>query len=384
MVPYRKPMAGVGGKQDSWLLNASVYFLSGLLLGSGLVVGGVTDSRTPNGMMNLNLLGTPHWNPALLVLFMTALSISLLTSQVIKPMLNKPLLASSFNIPTNTKVDARLVVGCVLFGLGWALSGLCPGPAVVAASSGDMDILQLFAFMLLGMCLAKMMLVRGESNKMAKFTAYKMTILTLALCLIVVLYDDTQAQGSGMGGVGSRLAESEFMRNLRGGSFPPDRNLLHPLVGGVLVGCSVAGMLLSIGEILGVSGIISGLYSTQTSLSSKLQRLLFVAGLFTAGILVPYMIGASPSAVSATTSSVAPIRNYWKRPRILYIISGLLVGFGTCLGSGCTSGHGLAGLSRISKRSIVAVALFFGTNMLVSSLAFTLVGYGSEWHTSSV
>merc|ERR1712178_416909 len=111
-----------------------------------------------------------------------------------------------------------------------------------------MDILQLFAFMLLGMCLAKMMLVRGESNKMAKFTAYKMTILTLALCLIVVLYDDTQAQGSGMGGVGSRLAESEFMRNLRGSNFPPDRNLLHPLVGGVLVGCSVAGMLLSIGE----------------------------------------------------------------------------------------------------------------------------------------
>lgn len=126
------------------------------------------------------------------------------------------------------------------------------------------------------------------------------------------------------------------------------------LAGGVLIGLSAALMLLVRGRIAGISGIVGTLITTRPTAESGLQ-LLFVAGLL-AGPLIVWMAMGRPTVEIETS---AP----------LLIAGGLLVGFGTRMGSGCTSGHGVCGLSRLSLRSAVAT----GTFMAVGALTVALV-----------
>jgi len=120
-------------------------------------------------------------------------------------------------------------------------------------------------------------------------------------------------------------------------------------VGGLLIGLAVALMLLLNGRVAGISGIVGGLITLR--LRDSAWRIAFVAGL---------VLGAL--AYLSTADQSAPIRVVASLPAIL--IGGLLVGFGTRLGSGCTSGHGLCGMARLSRRSIVATATFFGVAMI--------------------
>lgn len=121
------------------------------------------------------------------------------------------------------------------------------------------------------------------------------------------------------------------------------------LVGGLLIGLSVTLMLLLNGRIAGISGIVGGLLAPKGGDNG--WRVAFVVGLLT-GALAYILAMGGPAPVDVLASP----------PAIL--VGGLLVGFGTRLGSGCTSGHGLCGMARISRRSIVATAVFFGVAML--------------------
>jgi uncharacterized membrane protein YedE/YeeE len=117
------------------------------------------------------------------------------------------------------------------------------------------------------------------------------------------------------------------------------------LAGGILLGLASALFILVNGRILGISGILGGLLTLKPS---------------EAGWRVAFMLGML--AAPATLSWVAP-PDLLSAPRIdasyaLVVIAGLLVGFGTRLGSGCTSGHGVCGLSRLSPRSLVATSSF--------------------------
>ncbi len=118
-------------------------------------------------------------------------------------------------------------------------------------------------------------------------------------------------------------------------------------VGGLLIGLAVALMLLLNGRVAGISGILGGLLTLRAG--ETLWRAAFVAGLVL-GALAYVRAAGVPVAV------VAPL------PAVL--AGGLLVGFGTRLGSGCTSGHGLCGMARLSGRSVAATATFFGVAML--------------------
>ena len=118
-------------------------------------------------------------------------------------------------------------------------------------------------------------------------------------------------------------------------------------VGGLLIGLAVALMLLLNGRVAGISGILGGLLTLRRG--ETLWRAAFLAGLVL-GALV-YV-----STADVTVRVLAPL------PAIL--AGGLLVGFGTRLGSGCTSGHGLCGMARLSRRSVAATATFFGVAML--------------------
>jgi uncharacterized membrane protein YedE/YeeE len=111
----------------------------------------------------------------------------------------------------------------------------------------------------------------------------------------------------------------------------------------VLIGLAALLLWLGIGRIAGISGIVGNLIAP--GVGERGWRLAFIAGLVAAPLLFGLLRGAPPtSAVSAT-------------PAII-VIGGLLVGFGTRLGGGCTSGHGVCGLARLSPRSLVATALF--------------------------
>ncbi len=122
---------------------------------------------------------------------------------------------------------------------------------------------------------------------------------------------------------------------------------LGGFVGGLFIGLAVALMLLLNGRIAGISGIVGGLLTLRAP--DALWRAMFVAGLVLGAL-------AYVRAAGVLVAVVAPL------PAVL--AGGLLVGFGTRLGSGCTSGHGLCGLARLSRRSVAATATFFAVAML--------------------
>jgi uncharacterized protein len=140
--------------------------------------------------------------------------------------------------------------------------------------------------------------------------------------------------------------------------FTPYRGLL----GGALIGLAASLLLLGSGRIAGVSGITAGALFSRDA-EGRPWRRAFLLGLIAAGVpfvlLAPEAIGASP------------------RPTIWLAISGVLVGVGTSIGSGCTSGHGVCGVSRLSPRSLVATALFVATGMLTVALWRLLAGAAS-------
>ena len=128
------------------------------------------------------------------------------------------------------------------------------------------------------------------------------------------------------------------------GDFTP----VSGLIGGLLIGLAVALMLLN-GRIAGISGIVGDLVNPKAGDTG--WRAAFVLGL-PLGALAYILVAGGPTPVDVLASP----------PAIL--IGGLLVGFGTRMGSGCTSGHGLCGLALFSWRSVVATAVFFGVAMV--------------------
>ena len=124
-------------------------------------------------------------------------------------------------------------------------------------------------------------------------------------------------------------------------------------IGGTLIGLAVALLMLMTGRIAGISGIVNGLIGNA---DGKGWRAAFVDGLILAPLLAR-LVGF-PLPMPRMPASWLVIAG-----------AGLLVGFGTRLGGGCTSGHGVCGMARLSPRSIVATLIFMGTAMVVVAIA---------------
>ena len=131
-------------------------------------------------------------------------------------------------------------------------------------------------------------------------------------------------------------------------------SVIHALIGGVLIGAAVSVLLLGAGRIAGVSGLFGSIVNGRATPLA----LWFVLGLFAA----PWL---------------ASLFGLWSRPDFLanpawpkLILAGLLVGIGTNLGSGCTSGHGICGIANLSPRSITATIIFMGVAALVVAFGF--------------
>ena len=129
-------------------------------------------------------------------------------------------------------------------------------------------------------------------------------------------------------------------------------------IGGALIGFSAVLLMFLTGRLAGISGILGGLLS---GASDRAWRFAFILGL----ILAPMAgtLAGHPLATPAMPASWATV-----------VFGGLLVGLGTRLASGCTSGHGVCGIARLSKRSIVATAVFMGAAMVVVALTRHVFG----------
>lgn len=124
---------------------------------------------------------------------------------------------------------------------------------------------------------------------------------------------------------------------------------IYALVGGAIIGFAVTIMLLFNGRVTGISEIVNGML--KPTAGDFLWRFTFVLGLFIGGLILKVI---RPEAFSGSlNNSTATV-----------VIAGLLVGFGTIMGSGCTSGHGVCGISRLSVRSIVSTMTFIAAGVL--------------------
>ena len=123
---------------------------------------------------------------------------------------------------------------------------------------------------------------------------------------------------------------------------------LASTVGGVMIGASASALLWLVGRIAGISGILGGLLEP----GGRMWRLAFILGLMAAPLL--YRFAAPLPAMIVAT------------PVPLLVLAGLLVGFGTRMGGGCTSGHGVCGLARLSPRSLAAVVTFMAVGFVTT------------------
>jgi uncharacterized protein len=127
------------------------------------------------------------------------------------------------------------------------------------------------------------------------------------------------------------------------------------LIGGLLIGLAAALMLLGSGRIAGISGIAArGLMLSKSSLPVS-SAWLFVGGLILGALAVQTFIGPIEASFPPSTT--------------LLVAGGLIVGFGTRMGSGCTSGHGVCGMSRLSPRSLIATATFILSGVIAVAIA---------------
>lgn len=134
-------------------------------------------------------------------------------------------------------------------------------------------------------------------------------------------------------------------------------DFLFAFLGGTLLGLSVVGYLYVNGRIAGVSGLIAQVLNLQTIF--KTPALWFLLGLF----VVPFFYGLVQTPnIELNTSP------------LMMIVAGLLVGFGTRMGSGCTSGHGICGISRLSKRSMIATMTFMFAGFVTVYLIRHIIG----------
>lgn len=129
------------------------------------------------------------------------------------------------------------------------------------------------------------------------------------------------------------------------------------LLGGMLLGVSATLLLLFNGKIAGISGIVGRIYKGRKGDTS--WRILFVLGMILGGV------------VSAKALNIAPVAMVVSTPLVL--VAGLLVGIGTKLGNGCTSGHGICGMGRLSKRSIAATMTFMAVAMATTTIMLHLL-----------
>ena len=115
-------------------MNKIISLLCGIIFGIGLVISEMINPAKVLGFLNI----FKEWDPSLALVMIGALFVSTPMFHLFKNK-NKPVFASNFSIPTNKKLDNKLIIGSIFFGAGWGLIGLCPGPAITSIALLNMS-----------------------------------------------------------------------------------------------------------------------------------------------------------------------------------------------------------------------------------------------------
>jgi hypothetical protein len=127
-------------------MNRLLEFIAGLLFGIGLIVSGMTDPGKVTGFLDLS----GDWDPSLALVMGGAIAVGFFAFAAARKR-STSLLGGTMYLPASDSVDSRVLIGSVVFGVGWGLSGFCPGPAVVATGAGYWQALVFTLSMLAGM-----------------------------------------------------------------------------------------------------------------------------------------------------------------------------------------------------------------------------------------
>lgn len=133
-------------------MKTLVAFIVGLIFALGLGISGMTQTQVVRGFLDV----TGDWNYSLVGVMAGAILFHSIIFYFIKKR-KSPLLDSKFHLPTRQDLDVRLIVGAALFGLGWGWTGVCPGPGIVAMTSGNPNIIIFVGSMLVGMGVFKLL-----------------------------------------------------------------------------------------------------------------------------------------------------------------------------------------------------------------------------------
>jgi uncharacterized membrane protein YedE/YeeE len=140
-------------------MSILVQFVAGLIFGLGLVLSQMVN---PAKVLNfLDIAGS--WDPSLAFVMGGAVTVAFFGFRLARARA-RPVFAPTFHIPTRTDIDARVIVGPAIFGVGWGLAGLCPGPAITGLTIGGTDIVIFVACMAAGMWAARMLSSGGFSR----------------------------------------------------------------------------------------------------------------------------------------------------------------------------------------------------------------------------
>lgn len=123
-----------------------VALLAGIIFGSGLILSGMVNPAIVLAFLDI----AGDWNPSLLWVMGGAVTVSAIAFAAAKRQ-KRSWLGAPMQIPVSTQIDRRLLLGSLLFGIGWGIAGICPGPALVLVGSGNLDAIIFLAAMLLGM-----------------------------------------------------------------------------------------------------------------------------------------------------------------------------------------------------------------------------------------
>lgn len=142
------------------MLRLSIYWALGLLFGLGLVV---SEMVNPEKVRNfLDIAGA--WDPSLILVLGAAVVVTFFGYRLTTAMLDRPVLGDAFHFPTKREITPRLVIGSLLFGIGWGMGGLCPGPSLTSLFVGNAEIWSFVVAMLVGMWLVEHVLPRIVSS----------------------------------------------------------------------------------------------------------------------------------------------------------------------------------------------------------------------------
>ncbi|HEY5946752.1 MAG TPA: DUF6691 family protein [Kofleriaceae bacterium] len=121
--------------------------VAGLVFGGGLIISGMTQPAKVIAFLDV----TRHWDPSLMFVMGGGVVVYMIAYRAIRMWRKEPWFDARFHLPTRRDLDAPLLLGAALFGIGWGLGGLCPGPGIVSAASGSITGLAFVAAMLVGM-----------------------------------------------------------------------------------------------------------------------------------------------------------------------------------------------------------------------------------------